>query len=113
YSEQVAFAGGKNIFVNTTLENNFKITPEQLEGAITDRTKLFMFSSPCNPTGTVYTKHELRLLADVLKKYPHVYIASDEIYEHINYVNKHESIAQFRDIADQVIVLNGFSKAFA
>ncbi|MGE9516589.1 MAG: pyridoxal phosphate-dependent aminotransferase [Solitalea-like symbiont of Tyrophagus putrescentiae] len=113
YSEQVTFAGGKNIFVNTTLENNFKITPEQLENAISSKTKLFMFSSPCNPTGAVYSKHELRLLADVFKKYPHVYIASDEIYEHINYVNKHESIAWFKDIFDQVIVLNGFSKAFA
>ncbi|WP_282637740.1 pyridoxal phosphate-dependent aminotransferase [Sphingobacterium thalpophilum] len=113
YSEMVVLAEGKSVFINTEIDNNFKITPEQLEAAITPKTKLFMFSSPNNPTGTVYSKDELAALAKVFEKYPQVFILSDEIYEHINFVDKHESIAQFDSIKDRVIIVNGFSKAFA
>jgi len=113
YSEMVVLAEGKSVFIDTTIESDFKITPEELEAAITPKTKLFMFSSPCNPTGTVYSKEELAGLAKVFEKYPNIYIISDEIYEHINFVGKHESIAQFENIKDRVIVVNGFSKAFA
>jgi aspartate aminotransferase len=113
YSEVVKLAEGKSVFIDTTVEQNFKITPEQLEAAITPKTKLFMFSSPCNPTGSVYSKEELEGLAKVFEKHPNVYILSDEIYEHINFVDKHESIAQFDSIKDRVIIINGFSKAFA
>lgn len=113
YSEMVLLAEGKSVYINTEIDNNFKITPEQLEAAITPKTKLFMFSSPNNPTGTVYSKDELAALAKVFEKHPHVFILSDEIYEHINFVDKHESIAQFDSIKDRVIIVNGFSKAFA
>jgi len=113
YSEMVVLAEGKSVFINTEIDNNFKITPVQLEAAITPKTKLFMFSSPNNPTGTVYSKDELAALAKVFEKYPQVFILSDEIYEHINFVDKHESIAQFDSIKDRVIIVNGFSKAFA
>ena len=113
YSEVVKLAEGKSVFIDTTVEQEFKITPEQLEAAITPNTKLFMFSSPCNPTGSVYSKAELEGLAKVFEKHPNVYILSDEIYEHINFVDKHESIAQFGSIKDRVIIINGFSKAFA
>ena len=113
YSEMVILAEGKSVFINTEIDNNFKITPEQLEAAITPKTKLFMFSSPNNPTGTVYSKDELAALAKVFEKHPQVFILSDEIYEHINFVDKHESIAQFDSIKDRVIIINGFSKAFA
>ncbi|WP_208645638.1 pyridoxal phosphate-dependent aminotransferase [Mucilaginibacter endophyticus] len=113
YSEVVKLAEGKSVFINTTVDTNFKITPEQLEAAITPNTKLFMFSSPCNPTGSVYSKDELEGLAKVFEKYPQVYILSDEIYEHINFVDKHESIAQFDYIKDRVVIINGWSKAFA
>ena len=113
YSEVVKLAEGKSVFIDTTVEQDFKITPEQLEAAITPKTKLFMFSSPCNPTGSVYSKAELEGLAKVFEKHPNVYILSDEIYEHINFVDKHESIAQFDSIKERVIIINGFSKAFA
>ncbi|MFD2905297.1 pyridoxal phosphate-dependent aminotransferase [Sphingobacterium anhuiense] len=113
YSEMVVLAEGKSVFINTEIDNNFKITPEQLEAAITPKTKLFMFSSPNNPTGTVYSKDELAALAKVFEKHPQVFILSDEIYEHINFVDKHESIAQFDSVKDRVIIINGFSKAFA
>ncbi|MGE8292908.1 MAG: pyridoxal phosphate-dependent aminotransferase [Sphingobacterium sp.] len=113
YSEMVVLAEGKSVFINTEIENNFKITPAQLEAAITPKTKLFMFSSPNNPTGTVYSKDELAALAQVFEKHPQIFILSDEIYEHINFVDKHESIAQFDSIKDRVIIINGFSKAFA
>jgi len=113
YSEVVKLAEGKSVFIDTTVEQDFKITPEQLEAAITPNSKLFMFSSPCNPTGSVYSKAELEGLAKVFEKHPHVYILSDEIYEHINFVDKHESIAQFDSVKDRVIIINGFSKAFA
>lgn len=113
YSEMVTLAEGKSVFINTSIESDFKITPEQLEAAITPKSKLFMFSSPNNPTGTVYSKDELAALAKVFEKHPNIFILSDEIYEHINFVDKHESIAQFASIKDRVIIVNGFSKAFA
>jgi aspartate aminotransferase len=109
----VKIAGGKVVEIRSKVENCFKITPEQLEDAITENTKVFMFSSPCNPSGAVYTKDELEGLAEVFKKYPHIYILSDEIYEYINFIGKHESIAQFEEIKDRVIVINGLSKGFA
>jgi len=113
YSEMVTLAEGKSVFINATIDSDFKITPEELEAAITPKSKLFMFSSPCNPTGSVYTKDELEGLVRVFEKHPDIYIISDEIYEHINFIGKHESIAQFDSIRDRVIVINGFSKAFA
>jgi len=113
YSEMVKLAEGTSVFIDATVENNFKITPQQLEAAITPRTKMFMFSSPCNPTGSVYTKAELEGLAKVFEKHPNIYIISDEIYEHINFIGGHESIAQFASIKDRVILVNGFSKSFA
>jgi aspartate aminotransferase len=113
YSEVVKLAEGKSVFIPTSVEQEFKITPEQLEAAITPKTKLFMFSSPCNPTGSVYSKDELEGLAKVFERHPEVYILSDEIYEHINFVDQHESIAQFPAIKDRVIIINGFSKAYA
>jgi len=113
YSEVVKLAEGKSVFVQATAGQDFKITPEQLEAAITPKTKLFMFSSPCNPTGSVYSKEELAGLVKVFEKHPQVYILSDEIYEHISYLPKHESIAQFASVKDRVIIINGFSKAYA
>ncbi len=113
YSEMVVLAEGKSVFIDTDIDSDFKITPEQLEAAITPKTKLFMFSSPCNPTGSVYSKDELAALAKVFEKHPDIFILSDEIYEHINFIDKHESIAQFESIRDRVIIVNGFSKAFA
>lgn len=113
YSELVKIARGKVVEIHAPLENGFKITPEQLEAAITEKTKLFMFSSPCNPSGAVYSKSELQGLAEVFRKYPNIYIIADEIYEYINFVGKHESIAQFDDLKDRVIVINGLSKGFA
>lgn len=113
YSAQVDLAEGKCIFVPCGIDDDFKITPKKLEAAITPKTRLFMFSSPCNPTGAVYSKAELKALADVFARHPQIAIISDEIYEYINYVGKHESIAQFDEIKEQVIVINGFSKGFA
>ena len=113
YSELVRIAEGKPVFIRSTVANKYKITPAELEAAITPRTKLFMFSSPCNPSGAVYSKDELEGLAEVFRKYPEIFIISDEIYEYINYVGKHESIAQFEDIKSRVIIVNGLSKGFA
>jgi len=113
YSEIVKLAGGINVFVYAPIEQDFKITPEQLEAAITPKTKAFLFSSPSNPTGSLYSKEELRALADVFVKYPDITILSDEIYEHINYVGAHESIAQFDDVFNSVVVINGVSKGYA
>ncbi|MCW3107667.1 MAG: pyridoxal phosphate-dependent aminotransferase [Segetibacter sp.] len=113
YSELVKIAEGVVVPIESTIESNYKITPAQLEAAITEKTKLFMFSSPCNPSGSVYSKEELKGLADVFIKYPQVYIMSDEIYEYINFVGGHESIAQFDEIKDRVIIVNGLSKGFA
>ncbi|MFM1963038.1 MAG: hypothetical protein RLZZ172_1883 [Bacteroidota bacterium] len=113
YSEIVKLAEGKVVLVRTALENKYKITPAELEAAITPQTRLFMFSSPCNPSGSVYSKEELTALADVFRKHPNVLILSDEIYEYINFVGKHESIAQFEDLKDRVIIINGLSKGYA
>jgi aspartate aminotransferase len=109
----VKLAEGKSVIVNAGIESNFKITPAQLEKAITPKTKLIIFSSPCNPSGAMYSKEELKGLAAVLEKNPHVFVISDEIYEHINFVGKHESIAQFEAIYNQVITINGVSKGAA
>jgi len=113
YSAIAGLAKGKVKFINTKSENGYKITPEELESAITYKTKLFIFSSPCNPTGVVYTKEELRKLANVFEKFPRIFIISDEIYEYINFVGKHESIAQFESIKNRIIIINGLSKGFA
>ncbi|RZK75498.1 MAG: pyridoxal phosphate-dependent aminotransferase [Pedobacter sp.] len=113
YSEMIKLAEGDTVFINATVENNFKITGAELEAAITPKTKLFMFSSPCNPTGSVYSEEELADLVAVFEKYPNIYIISDEIYEHINFVGKHASIAEFDSIKDRVILINGFSKSYA
>ncbi len=113
YSELVKIARGKVVEVRTSPEAEFKISPAQLEAAITPKTKLFMFSSPCNPSGAVYTKSELTALAEVFKKHPNVFIISDEIYEYINFEGQHESIAQFDELKDRIVIINGLSKGFA
>jgi aspartate aminotransferase len=113
YSEIVKLAGGTVKYVNTKLENGYKITAAELEAAITPKTRLFMFSSPCNPTGAVYTKAELSALAEIFSKHPRVLIMSDEIYEFINFTGRHESIAQFDFIKDRVVIINGLSKGYA
>lgn len=113
YKDLVYLAQGESVLVHGQQQHEFKITPAQLAAAITPKSKVFMFSSPCNPTGSVYSREELRGLVDVLKAYPNIYTISDEIYEHINFVSKHESIAQFPEIKDRVIVVNGMSKGFA
>lgn len=113
YSELVKIARGKVVEIRSTVENGFKITAKELEAAITDKTKVFLFSSPCNPSGAVYSKAELESLVTVFRKYPNITILSDEIYEYINFVGKHESIAQFEDIKDRVVIINGLSKGFA
>lgn len=113
YSEMIKLAEGKPIFVHAKVDTDYKITAEQLEKAITPKTKAFIFSSPCNPTGSFYSKDELFALAKVFEKHPNVFIISDEIYEHINFTGKHESIAQFDFIKDRVITVNGVSKSFA
>jgi aspartate aminotransferase len=113
YSELVKMSRGKVVEVKSKPENGFKISATELEAAITPKTKVFMFSSPCNPSGAVYSKDELAAFAGVLKKHPNVYILSDEIYEYINFVGKHESIAQFTEVKDRVIIVNGLSKGFA
>ncbi len=113
YSELVKIARGKVVEIHAPSASGFKITPQQLEAAITSKTKVFMFSSPCNPSGTVYSKDELAALVTVFEKHPDVYIISDEIYEYINFIGSHESIAQFDSIKDRVIIVNGLSKGFA
>ena len=113
YSDIVGLNGGIPIEVKTDISNDFKMTAKDLESAITPKTKMLWFSSPCNPSGSVYSKNELRELADILVKHPHVYILSDEIYEHINFCGGHFSIAEFEDIYDRTITVNGVSKAFA
>ncbi len=113
YIEIVNLAQAQSVVVEAGIEEDFKITPEQLENAITDKTKIFLFSSPSNPTGSSYTKEELKALAKVFEKNPHVIIVSDEIYELINFDGKHESIAQFDELKDRVVVVNGVSKGYA
>ena len=113
YSDIVGLNGGIPIEVKTDISNDFKMTAKDLENAITPKTKMLWFSSPCNPSGSVYSKKELRELADVLVKYPNIYVLSDEIYEHINFCGGHFSIAEFEDMYDRTITVNGVSKAFA
>lgn len=113
YSEIVKLGEGEVKLVKTDISNDYKLTPGQLEAAITPKSKLFIFSSPSNPTGGVYSREELEGLAKVFEKHPQIFIISDEIYEYINYVGKHESIAQFPAIKDRVIIINGLSKGFA
>jgi aspartate aminotransferase len=113
YSDIVKLNEGVPVEVETSIENDFKMTAAQLEAAITPKTKMIWYSSPCNPSGSVYSKEELRALADVLQKYPNIYVISDEIYEHINFVGGHFSMAQFEDMYDRTITVNGVSKAFA
>ena len=113
YKEIVKVAEGKCVYVPTKIENDFKVTPQQLEEAITPRTKLIMFSSPSNPTGMLYTKEELKGIAEVLERHPNVFVMADEIYEHINFEGKHESLAQFPSVKEQVITVNGVAKGFA
>jgi len=113
YSELVKIARGKVVEVRSKVEDGFKINAAQLEAAITPKTKAFLFSSPCNPSGAVYSREELSALVEVFKKYPQIFIIADEIYEYINYVGSHQSIAQFDEIKDRVIVINGLSKGYA
>ena len=113
YPQMVLLAEGTPVFVEATIEQDFKITPEQLEAAITPKTRALILCSPSNPTGSVYSKEELRGLADVIAHHERVIVIADEIYEHINYVGKHESIAQFADVKDRVVIINGVSKAYA
>jgi aspartate aminotransferase len=113
YSEIVKLGEGTVKLVRTSIENKYKITPSELNDALSAKTKLFIFSSPCNPSGSVYTKQELEALVKVFMKFPEVFIISDEIYEYINFVGKHESIAQFDDIKERIIIINGLSKGFA
>ena len=113
YADIVKLSEGTPIEVKTSIETDFKMTPSQLEAAITSKTKMIWFSSPCNPSGSVYSYDELRALADILKKYPNIYVVSDEIYEHINYGDGHASMAEFDDMYERTITVNGVSKAFA
>ncbi len=113
YTEMAKLAGGIPVVVFAGIGQNFKITGEQLEAAITPKSKLLILCSPSNPTGAVYSKSELKALADVVARHPQLYVISDEIYEHINYVGKHESIARFEEIRDRVIIINGVSKSYA
>ena len=113
YDEMVKMMGGKSVFIKTSYVNDFKITAEQLEETITPKTKVLLYSSPCNPSGSYYTHDELKSLAEVIAKNPHVTVISDEIYEYINYETTHKSIAVFPEIYEQVAVINGMSKGFA
>lgn len=113
YPQMVKLAGGEPVIVNAGFEQNFKMTPEQLEAAITPKTRMLILCSPSNPTGSVYTKEELAGLAEVIKKYEDLFVLADEIYEHINYMGKHESIAQFPRMKERAIIVNGVSKAYA
>ena len=113
YDEMVKMMGGKSVFVETSIESEFKMTAEQLENAITPNTKVLLYSSPCNPSGSVYTYGELEKIADVVAKHPQITIISDEIYEYINYDGTHTSIAEFPQVYEQTAVINGMSKAFA
>ena len=113
YPQMALLAGGVPVFVEATFEQNFKMTPEQLEKAITPKTRLLILCSPSNPTGSVYSKEELKALAEVILKHDDLFVLADEIYEHINYVGKHESIAQFPGMKERTILVNGVSKAYA
>ena len=113
YPQMVLLAGGEPVFVNAGFEQNFKITPEQLEKAITPKTRMLILCSPSNPTGSVYSKEELKSLAEIILKHENLYVLADEIYEHINYIGHHASIAQFPGMKERTIIINGVSKAYA
>lgn len=113
YPEMVKLAGGTPVYIEAGIEQDFKITPAQLEAAITPKTRALILCSPSNPTGSVYSKEELKALADVLLRHERVIVLADEIYEHINYVGKHESIAQFPGMMERTVIINGVSKAYA
>ena len=113
YPQMVKLAGGEPVIVNAGFDQDFKMTPEQLEAAITPKTKMLIICSPSNPTGSVYSKEELKGLADVILKHEDLFVLADEIYEHINYIGKHESIAQFPGMKERSIIVNGVSKAYA
>jgi aspartate aminotransferase len=113
YSDISKLAGGVPVEIPTSIESDFKITPESLKAAITPKTKMMIYSSPCNPSGSVYSKQELRALADVLVDYPNIIVISDEIYEHINFTENHASMAVFEDMYDRTVVVNGVSKAYS
>jgi len=113
YAEIDNLAHGNNIVIQTSIENNFKVTPEQIEAAITPNTRVLLYSSPTNPSGSVYSFDELKAIAEVIEKHKHIYVISDEIYEQINYTGEHHSIAQFESIKDRVVIINGVSKGYA
>ena len=113
YPQMVLLAGGKPVYVEAGFDQNFKMTPAQLEAAITPKTRLLILCSPSNPTGSVYSKDELQALAEVILKHEDLFVLADEIYEHINYIGKHESIAQFPGMKERAIIVNGVSKAYA
>ncbi len=113
YADMVKLADGTPTTIQTLITNDFKVTPQEIKETISEKTKAIIFSSPCNPTGTVYTRAELKAIANVLKDYPNIVIISDEIYEHINFDAVHESIAQFEEVKNQVVIINGVSKGFA
>jgi aspartate aminotransferase len=113
YVELVTLAEGKNVIIKGAFENDFKVTPEQIDAAITPKTKALLLCSPSNPTGSVYSKDELAAIAKVIEKHPNVFVITDEIYEHINFVGAHESIGQFESIKDRCVIINGVSKAYA
>jgi aspartate aminotransferase len=113
YAEIIKMAEGVPVFIDTSIKNDFKISPSELQGAITEKTKMMIYSSPCNPSGSVYSKEELRSLADVLVNYPSITVLSDEIYEHINFTGSYFSIGAFPDMYNQVVTINGVSKSFA
>lgn len=113
YAELVKLAEGKNVVIETSIDSDFKITPAQLEAAITPKTRVLILCSPSNPTGSIYSHDEFKGLAEVIAKYPNIIVIADEIYEHINFVGKHESIAQFEEIRDRVVIINGVSKGYA
>ena len=113
YVELVKLAEGKNVILRGKIENDFKVSADEIEKAITPKTKALLLCSPSNPTGAVYSKEELQAIAEVIKKHPRIFVITDEIYEHINFVGKHESIGQFDSIKDQVVIVNGVSKAYA
>jgi aspartate aminotransferase len=113
YVELVKLAGGSSVVIQTAIENDYKVTPAELEAAITPRTKAFLLCSPSNPTGSVYSKDELKAIAAIIAKHPRIIIIADEIYEHINFVGAHESIARFDQVKDRTVVINGVSKCYA
>ena len=113
YVQMVNLAGGKNVLLPSSMDKNFKVTAAELEAAITPATRLIVICSPSNPSGAIYTRDELQAIAEMLARHPEVMVIADEIYEHINYVGRHESLAQFTDIKEQVVIINGVSKAYA